>query len=171
MREHIRTYVSEFVYGSIDGLITTFAIVMSAVGAGLSPAIILVVGFANVLADAFSMGSSNYLAEKSEEALKGSDTTVTPFKRASVTFFSFVALGVVPLLPFVAALFFTSLKEYSTILSIVVTGIAFAGVGYESGMLTHSNPYFAAFRTMVIGGIAAGIAFGVGKMLATLFGV
>lgn len=171
MRKYIQVYVSEFVYGSIDGLITTFAIVMSAIGAGLSPVIILVVGFANVLADAFSMGSSNYLAEKSQEALQGSEHAITPFKRATVTFLSFVALGIVPLVPFLIALAAPSFQENAALYSIIVTGIAFASVGFASGSLTHSNPYFAALRTVLIGGVAAAIAFGVGRGLAIAFGV
>ena len=45
-------YVSEFVYGGIDGTITTMAIIAGSAGAGL-PTIIL--GLANVLADGFSI--------------------------------------------------------------------------------------------------------------------
>lgn len=60
-----RGYLSDFVYGGIDGAITTFAIVAGVVGASLSPAIILILGFANLLADGFSMAVSNYLSSKS----------------------------------------------------------------------------------------------------------
>ncbi|MFC6977443.1 VIT1/CCC1 transporter family protein [Microbulbifer taiwanensis] len=48
--------------GAIDGCITTFAIVSGAFGAGFSPLVILVMGFANLLADGFSMAVSNYEA-------------------------------------------------------------------------------------------------------------
>ena len=56
----------DFVYGSIDGTITTFAIVAGVEGANLSPSIIIALGFANVLADGFSMAASNYSGTKAE---------------------------------------------------------------------------------------------------------
>jgi len=54
------------VLGAIDGAVTTFAIVAGATGAGLSGGIALVLGLANVFADGFSMGVSNYLKAKSD---------------------------------------------------------------------------------------------------------
>jgi vacuolar iron transporter family protein len=55
-------YLSDAVLGGIDGCITTFAIVAGAVGAGFSTVVALVLGFANLLADGFSMAISNYEA-------------------------------------------------------------------------------------------------------------
>jgi VIT1/CCC1 family predicted Fe2+/Mn2+ transporter len=62
-----QNYLGEFVYGGIDGSITTFAVVAGAAGAELSSAIILILGFANLLADGFSMSIGAYLASKSEQ--------------------------------------------------------------------------------------------------------
>ena len=45
--------IQDFVYGATDGAVTTFAIVAGVVGAALSPSIILILGFANLLAVAF----------------------------------------------------------------------------------------------------------------------
>lgn len=58
--------VGNFVYGAIDGAVTTFAIVTGVVGASLSPSIIIILGFANLLADGFSMAVGNYLAVKTQ---------------------------------------------------------------------------------------------------------
>ena len=58
--------VENFVYGAIDGAVTTFAIVTGVVGASLSPSIIIILGFANLLADGFSMAIGNYLAVKTQ---------------------------------------------------------------------------------------------------------
>ena len=65
---HITTgqYLGEFVYGAIDGTITTFAVVAGAAGAALSPGIVLILGFANLLADGFSMASGNFLSERTQ---------------------------------------------------------------------------------------------------------
>ncbi|ETO31266.1 hypothetical protein RFI_05854 [Reticulomyxa filosa] len=58
--------VKSVVYGGLDGIITTFAIVSSVHGANLPQAVVLVVGFANVIANAFSMGIGDYLSESAE---------------------------------------------------------------------------------------------------------
>jgi len=58
-------YLGEFVYGGIDGAVTTFAIVSGAVGAGLDNKIIIILGFANLLADGFAMSVGAYLSSKS----------------------------------------------------------------------------------------------------------
>lgn len=59
-------YLKEWVYGGIDGVVTTFAVVAGVVGAGLAPAIVLILGLANLLADGFSMAASAYSGSKAE---------------------------------------------------------------------------------------------------------
>ena len=59
-------HVGDAVLGAIDGAITSFAIVAGAVGGGLSSLVVLILGFASLLADGFSMAVSNYLGTKSE---------------------------------------------------------------------------------------------------------
>lgn len=61
-----QNYLGEFVYGSIDGSVTTFAVVAGSVGAELNSSIIIILGFANLFADGFSMSIGAYLATKSE---------------------------------------------------------------------------------------------------------
>jgi len=61
-----QAYLGEFVYGGIDGSVTTFAVVAGAFGAGLDSAIVLILGFANLIADGFSMSVGAYLSSKTE---------------------------------------------------------------------------------------------------------
>lgn len=61
-----QNYLRDWIYGGIDGAVTTFAVVTSVVGAQLSPMVIVVLGFANLFADGFSMAASNFLGTKSE---------------------------------------------------------------------------------------------------------
>ncbi len=63
----VHNYLRDWIYGGIDGAVTTFAVVSGVAGAGLSPWIILVLGFANLLADGFSMAASNFLGTKAEQ--------------------------------------------------------------------------------------------------------
>ncbi|MEE4237656.1 MAG: VIT1/CCC1 transporter family protein [Anderseniella sp.] len=64
--ENQPNYLRDWVYGGIDGSITTFAIVAGVVGAGLSTKVILILGVANLLADGLSMAASNYSGTKTE---------------------------------------------------------------------------------------------------------
>lgn len=54
------------VYGANDGIVTTFAVVAGVAGAGLSPAVVLILGIGNMVADGLSMGIGDYLGERSE---------------------------------------------------------------------------------------------------------
>jgi VIT1/CCC1 family predicted Fe2+/Mn2+ transporter len=58
--------MGELVYGGIDGSVTTFAVVSAAAGAGLSTAVILILGLANLFADGFAMSVGAYLSKKTE---------------------------------------------------------------------------------------------------------
>ena len=59
-------YLRDWIYGGIDGAVTTLAVVSGVAGAHLSKWIIIALGFANLFADGFSMAASNYLGTKAE---------------------------------------------------------------------------------------------------------
>jgi hypothetical protein len=61
-----QSYLRDWVYGGIDGTVTTFAIVSGVVGAHLSASIILILGSASLIADGFAMAAGNYLATRAE---------------------------------------------------------------------------------------------------------
>lgn len=63
----MRWHFEDFIYGSIDGAVTTFAVVAGASGAVLSPSVVLILGFANLFGDGFSMAIGNYLAAKTRK--------------------------------------------------------------------------------------------------------
>ena len=62
-----QSYLKDFVYGGIDGTITTFAVVSGVVGAELAPGIVVILGLANLIADGFSMAVSNFLGTRAEQ--------------------------------------------------------------------------------------------------------
>lgn len=73
----LSTYLKEIVYGGNDGIVTTFAVVAGFAGAGGGAAeiagysylTVLLFGFANLFADASSMGLGNFLSSRSEKDL------------------------------------------------------------------------------------------------------
>lgn len=65
-----QSYLRDFVYGSIDGSVTTFAVVAGVVGAQLPGHIIVILGLANLFADGFSMAASNFLGTRAEVQIR-----------------------------------------------------------------------------------------------------
>ena len=65
--QKLQVYLREFVYGGIDGAVTTFAVVAGGFGADLNTGVIIILGFANLLADGFSMSVGAYLSAKSDK--------------------------------------------------------------------------------------------------------
>lgn len=61
-----KAYIGEFVYGGIDGAITTFAVVAGAEGAGFGISVVVILGLANLIADGFSMSVGNFFSTKAE---------------------------------------------------------------------------------------------------------
>ena len=59
-------YLRSIVYGFNDGLTANFGLVAGVLGADVAPHIVIISGVAGAIADALSMGSSGYLAAKSE---------------------------------------------------------------------------------------------------------
>jgi VIT1/CCC1 family predicted Fe2+/Mn2+ transporter len=219
--------LGDFVYGATDGAVTTFAVVAGVVGASLSPSIVLILGFANLLADGFSMAVGNYLgakaqreyiekARKREEweidhmveqerqeirdiyAKKGFkdeildeivriitsrrkiwvDTMMKeelglieddrrPIDTAVTTFAAFNAVGLIPLLPFVAMFVANAPPSSSTVFafSVIFTAIAFFAIGLVKGKVVEKPLLRSAFSTLLVGGIAAVVAYVVGYLL------
>ncbi|GAB4188143.1 MAG: VIT1/CCC1 transporter family protein [Simkaniaceae bacterium] len=63
-------YLKDFIYGAIDGTVTTFAVVAGVAGAELSTAVIIILGICNLIADGFSMGVSNFLGSRAEKEMR-----------------------------------------------------------------------------------------------------
>ncbi|KAL6066732.1 Protein ccc1 [Balamuthia mandrillaris] len=61
-------YLKSIVYGGLDGIITTFAIVAGVAGAGLATGVVIILGVANMIADGISMGMGDYLSTEAEMA-------------------------------------------------------------------------------------------------------
>ena len=59
-------YIRPIVYGGLDGICTTFAIVAAAAGSDLTTTVVLVLGIANVIADGISMGIGDFLSTRAE---------------------------------------------------------------------------------------------------------
>ena len=142
-------YYSEIIYGGVDGLVTTFAIIAGSLGGDLSTRIVIIIGLASILADAFSMGLSSYLAEKAR--IKGQDA----IKVGLITFLSFLSIGIFPLLPF----FFKF--ENPFMISSYILAILLFLLGYIKEF-----KIIGGVETLIVGGFAAGIAYFAAKVIS-----
>ncbi len=60
-------FIGSAVYGGLDGIITTFAVVAGVAGAQLSTGVLLILGFANLIADGISMAIGDFLSTRAEQ--------------------------------------------------------------------------------------------------------
>ena len=168
-----KKYLPEFVFGAIDGAVTTFAVVAGAMGASLSSLIVLILGFANLFADGFSMAMSDYLSTESENEIQTSYRHKhfrSPRKNAFATFLAFVIIGVIPLISFVVALFVPFIDNHKFLYSMILTGISFLAIGSVKGEIVGKRRIRSAIETFIIGGLAALIAFIVGYAVRGIVG-
>jgi vacuolar iron transporter family protein len=63
-RQPAPSYLHDFIYGAIDGAVTTFAVVAGVEGANLDETVVIILGGANLIADGFSMAVSNFLGSR-----------------------------------------------------------------------------------------------------------
>ena len=61
-----KNFLREFIYGGVDGGVTTFAVVAGATGAQFDTSVIIILGLANLVADGFSMSVGSYLSVKAQ---------------------------------------------------------------------------------------------------------
>jgi VIT1/CCC1 family predicted Fe2+/Mn2+ transporter len=157
-------YLKDLVYGANDGIITTFAVVAGVAGAQLEARIVLILGFANLLADGFSMGASNFLSIRSDEAVRVSSghAVLEPFpaRHSLATFAAFIVAGVVPLLSYVMAL-----GDYSFAVAVGMTLATLFIVGAARSFVTDVRWWRGGLEMLTVGSIAAAVAYGVGAFV------
>ena len=161
-----RHYLPDLVYGANDGIITTFAVVCGVVGADLSVNVILILGFANLVADGFSMGASNFLSRRSyadpSERADGREAT----RHGSATTLGFVVAGTVPLVAYLFPL--PAAERFPAAVTLTVASL-FA-VGALRSLVTKLGWVRSGAEMLVVGAAAATVAFAIGAVASWLTG-
>ena len=223
-------YIGSMVYGGLDGIVTTFAVVSGVAGADLGASVILILGMANLFADGFSMAIGAYLSEKSEKEYydiersreawevenfpegerqelielyqqngytdieahdmvaiiskdkeRWVDTMMVdelgllkddkkPFLSGVTTFVSFVLAGVLPLLPYLIRLAIPISSSTSFWMAIALSGIALFSLGAAKVKVTGLKPLRSGLEMLIVGGLAAAVAYVVGVLLKGIGG-
>lgn len=218
-------YIKSLIYGGLDGIITTFAVVAGVAGAALSPGVVLILGFANLIADGLSMAIGDYLSTKAEMEFqqaervreawevehypdgekhelielymgkgvdeddaktlvdiisKNKETWVdimmveelgiiqeeeSPLKNALVTFAAFLVFGFIPVVTYVVARFIPNMQINTFALSCILTSLTLFILGALKVKVTGKNWFKSGLEMLIVGGLAAGAAYGVGILL------
>jgi VIT1/CCC1 family predicted Fe2+/Mn2+ transporter len=221
-------YLGDFVYGGLDGIITTFAVVSGVAGANLGTGVILILGVANLLADGFSMATGAYLSTKSEQEYydkerqreqwevehfpegeraelfelyrrKGYSEEEAeqilailtrdkerwvdammidelgmlqddgnPLLNGLATLVAFIVAGSVPLLIYLAGLVVPIPPEMAFPISVILSGLALFGLGVARVLVTHQKSLRSGLEMLLVGGLAAIVAYVVGALLKGL---
>ncbi len=168
--QKIGKYIGDLVYGANDGIITTFAVVAGVAGAELTANVVIILGVSNLLADGFSMATSNYLARKSENDYQKAQTGEhvemdNPIKNAIATFVAFVIAGSVPLIPYVIGL---DAKIFQS--AIISTAFALFIVGSLRTRVSHVKWWRGGLEMLFVGALAASVAYIIGDFLGKITG-
>ena len=221
-------YIGDLVYGGLDGIITTFAVVSGVAGADLGTGVVLILGLANLLADGFSMATGAFLSSKSEkeyydkereremwevehfpegeraelceiyrrqgyskeearqlveiksrEKERWVDAMMVeelglvkdernPLLNGLATLAAFIVAGSVPLLVYLAGLVVPVPSESAFPVSLALSGLALFGLGVAKVRVTYQNPLRSGAEMLLVGGLAAAVAYGTGALLRGL---
>jgi VIT1/CCC1 family predicted Fe2+/Mn2+ transporter len=162
----IRHFLPDIVYGSNDGIVTTFAVVCGVVGADLSSRVVLILGFANLVADGFSMGASNFLARRSYADPVDRADGREAARHGSATTLGFVFAGIVPLVAYVVAV----PEGGRFTVAVALTAFSLFTVGAARSFVTLQGWVRSGGEMLAVGAAAAAVAFAVGAVAAALTG-
>lgn len=170
VKDVVRHYLRDLIYGAHDGIITTFAVVAGVTGGQLSTRVILVLGIANLLADGFSMAAGAFLSMRSEEAAQEGGTRAAgvenPLKHGLATFVAFVTAGVVPLVAYLVPL--PSDERFPV--SIVLTHVTLFVIGASRSYVTRLTWWLNGLEMLAVGAVAAIVAYVFGAGVAGIIG-
>jgi len=159
-------YLRDMVYGALDGVITTMAVLAGAEGASLSMRVGLILGMANLLGDGISMGASNYLGMRSEiEQAGGSLAAEAPWRHGLATVAAFIVVGSVPLAAFVLAAW-TGVRVFPTAAGLAAG--ALLGAGVVRARFVRKTVARSAIEMLAVGLLAGGAAYLVGLVASSL---
>ena len=222
-------HLKSVVYGGLDGIITTFAVVAGVAGASLDATIVLILGFANLIADGLSMAIGDFLSTKAELQLAATEqareswevehfpdqeraelvevyqakgmpeadavemvailsrhkkawidtmmaaelgmpeTDESPVGNAVATFLSFVVFGFVPLVAYVLSRLVT-LGISPLLLAVMLTAVTLFVLGTVKVRVVRMHWLRAGSEMLLVGGVAAVAAYGIGAALRAIVG-
>jgi VIT1/CCC1 family predicted Fe2+/Mn2+ transporter len=165
-RPTLERYLPDLVYGANDGIVTTLVVIASIAGAAMSSKVFLILGTANLLADGFSMGTSNVLAIRSALTAATRPSLWDASGNGIATFAAFVIAGLLP----ISAYLFPLADEIRLPAACVLAAAALFGIGACRALFSDRGWLVAGLEMLTLGAIASVVAYAVGAAAAALVG-
>jgi len=153
-------FLRNFVFGAEDGLVSTVGLLSGVSFAGLASREVILSGVILIMVEAISMAAGVYVSEDSEKELDPTEKE-NEWNDAGVMFLSYVLIGLIPLLPYIAIANTTVAFYWSVIASLV----ALFCVGLFKGFFVHSHPLKAALKMTAIGAVVIAVAVFIGTLI------
>lgn len=171
LEDHVRGVV----FGGMDGILTTFALLAAVAGSRhTSTSLTLVIGISTVLADALSMAAGEYLSAKAESQMEGGTPKSNepgPLEKGFAMFLAFTLFGSMPLLGFIVAAALSSMAGTDVApqkffgLSCVITAVTLFALGCIKANFVDDKWWKSGLEVTAIGGAAACVAFFTAKIV------
>ena len=124
------------------------------------------------------MGSSNFLAIRSEKELERKKkiqngenppktAVIAPAQHGVITFGAFLLAGIMPLIPYLLG----APQDSQFFISSVLAGFSFFVIGAGRTLITGGNWAIGGLEMLLVGGVAAGVAYSVGWGVKAMFGI
>jgi len=165
--ETAQHYIGDLIYGTNDGILTSYAIVAGVSGGALSSTAVLIVGVANLFADGLSMGVGNFLSIRARESARERqnlpEEEANPARHGLATFLAFAVAGAIPLLPYIVPNL-----ESQFLLSSVLALVAQFAVGALRSLVTASRWWVSGLEMLGLGVLVAVVAYATGAGIAAV---
>jgi len=170
----LERHVRGVVFGGMDGILTTFALLAAVAGSRhTSTSLTLVIGISTVLADALSMAAGEYLSAKAEAQMAAGapPDEPGPLEKGVAMFLAFTAFGSMPLLGYISAALLTSFAGSAVApqryfaLSVVITAVTLFSLGCIKARFVDDVWWHSGAEVLAIGGAAACVAFYTAKLV------
>ena len=179
-------HVRGVVFGGMDGILTTFAVLAAVIGSRQSSTeLTLVIGFSTLIADALSMAAGEYLSAKAEDEmelaavaergrgliLRRRNDEPGPLEKGFAMFLAFTVFGAMPLRGFIAAAVISTQTGIATdsrifrSLSVSITALTLFSLGTIKSTFGVGTWYSSGLEVTAIGGAAATVAYYTAKVV------
>jgi VIT1/CCC1 family predicted Fe2+/Mn2+ transporter len=166
-RKIAHDHMRGIIFGGLDGILTTFAIMAASIGAKQRAQTTLVLGISTLLADALGMAGGEYLSSKAERELLSPRALLalrepSPLAKGAAMFTAFLLFGAIPLVGFIVshvlAVYHPEMPH--DLVSCVVTVLALFALGAVKSQFGKGPWWRSGGEIVLVGGFVASAAFG-----------
>lgn len=156
-----RDYLRSCLFGLEDSLVSTTGMVIGIAAGSQNKETVLLAGLVAISVEAVAMGAGQFTSSETEHELEHRKLQTSKLATtAAIMFFSYIAGGLVPIVPFAALDF-----GQAVFASVTLTLASLFSLGFVKAKIIGQKPTRSAVEMLLIGGIATIIGVVVGFFL------